>query len=175
MHQGIIIRSAEIADAAPLSVFAAALYQERLAEMFLHDDLPSVKEEEEFIKSFTSDDCLLVAGYQKEIVGMLGFKRHRRKQLHHSGMMGMSVARDHRRNGIGSELLQGLLDWAVKDPHLCRIELDVFATNQAAIKLFENHGFLIEGTMQKAICVNGSRINNHLMARVWDKGNACTE
>jgi RimJ/RimL family protein N-acetyltransferase len=54
------------------------------------------------------------------------------------------VAMTHRRQGIGTRLLETALDWA-RQSEVRKLELHVFPHNEAAIKLYEKFGFVKEG------------------------------
>ena len=47
-----------------------------------------------------------------------------------------------------------------------RIELEVFANNTAAIRLYEKVGFVWEGTMRDAVLIDGTFHDVHTMAIV---------
>ena len=50
--------------------------------------------------------------------------------------------------------------------NVSRIEIEVYTENQAAIGLYEKHGFVIEGTCRNYAFRNGQYVDAHLMARV---------
>ncbi len=54
------------------------------------------------------------------------------------------VSESFRRQGIGSTLLQGVIDWS-RSRNCCRLELEVRAGNGGAITLYEQAGFLRDG------------------------------
>jgi RimJ/RimL family protein N-acetyltransferase len=54
------------------------------------------------------------------------------------------VAVTHRRRGIGTALLDAAVRWA-RAAGVRKLELHVFPWNEAAIKLYENYGFVREG------------------------------
>lgn len=72
----------------------------------------------------------------------------------HRAVLGMGVAAAHRRRGIGEGLLRAVIAHAWK-AGLRRIDLDVRADNEAAIRLYEKTGFRREGTRVRALCVQG--------------------
>ena len=98
---------------------------------------------------------------------MLGFRGHARPQLAHAGVIGFGVAKGFRRRGIAGAMFADLIRWAEASGRLSRIECDVFSTNIAALSLLGSLGFAREGTMRRAIEVDGALIDNHLMARIW--------
>ena len=63
----------------------------------------------------------------------------------HAAGLGMAVHHQWQRQGIASELLQLLIDAADNWLDFRRLELDVFADNTGAIKLYEKFGFELEG------------------------------
>ena len=62
----------------------------------------------------------------------------------HNGRLGIGVLRTHRRQGIGRKLVEAALESA-RAHGVVRVELEVFASNTAAIRLYEEHGFELEG------------------------------
>jgi ribosomal protein S18 acetylase RimI-like enzyme len=67
----------------------------------------------------------------------------------HTGHLGMCVRQDYRKKGIGSALLDTAIK-AARDYGLERIELEVYTSNIAAIRMYEKRGFLVEGIKRKA-------------------------
>jgi RimJ/RimL family protein N-acetyltransferase len=67
----------------------------------------------------------------------------------HTGYLGIGIHRDYRGKGIGENLLIHTVRAGFKGT-LTRIELDVFATNSAAINLYQKYGFKLEGRKRQA-------------------------
>jgi RimJ/RimL family protein N-acetyltransferase len=167
MTEPFTIREARRADAASLSAFVARLIAERLPVIFRRDRGPTEDEEREFIDKIASAprSVLFVAEAKGSIVGMLDFHGEQRAQREHSGGFGMSVARQWRRAGIGTKLIESLIVWA--EPHgIRRIELEVFSNNHGAIALYRKAGFQLEGTKVRAVAVDGEYIDVLQMARL---------
>ncbi|MEE3848948.1 GNAT family N-acetyltransferase [Gordonia sp. LSe1-13] len=57
---------------------------------------------------------------------------------------GMHVLAEHRRQGVGSALLQSILSWS-RERGSHKVVLEVWPHNHAAIGLYERHGFVREG------------------------------
>jgi RimJ/RimL family protein N-acetyltransferase len=55
---------------------------------------------------------------------------------------------------------------AAEEAGLTRIELEVFASNHAAIRLYERHGFVIEGVKRGARVLDGIVDDLVCMARM---------
>ncbi|MHC4574272.1 MAG: GNAT family N-acetyltransferase [Planctomycetota bacterium] len=134
-----------------------------LAHIILAEDLYNIRTlkefkmtlhaEQEWIQKHLDDpgQIILVAELDGAVVGMLGFENSSRKRLAHRGTLHMSVNPQHRRNGIGTALLQSLLEWAQENPVIEKVKLAVFATNQAAVSLYKKNGFVEEGRRIKEI------------------------
>jgi ribosomal protein S18 acetylase RimI-like enzyme len=79
-----------------------------------------------------------------KLVGWCDIIPHSFEGMRHVGRLGMGVQKDHRSRGIGRELLSAAVQQAFAGS-LDRIELEVFATNRSAVKLYETFGFQCEG------------------------------
>ena len=89
-------------------------------------------------------DGSLVAVNDEEIVGSLFVG----STGHGFGEIGMTVARDWRGRGVGSELMAAAIEWA-REHDLHKLSLSVFAHNDAAIALYRKFGFVEEGRRVK--------------------------
>ncbi|MFD1427841.1 GNAT family N-acetyltransferase [Kroppenstedtia sanguinis] len=69
----------------------------------------------------------------------------------HTGFFGMSVSQPWRGRGVGSALLQTLLDWAETHPTIEKVCLEVFADNDRAISLYHRLGFQEEGRWNRQV------------------------
>lgn len=78
----------------------------------------------------------------------------------HVGRLGMGLLSPWRRQGLGTQLLHAALA-ACGPRRFHRIELEVFATNQPAIQLYERAGFQHEGRAVAA-CILDGRIEDIL-------------
>jgi ribosomal protein S18 acetylase RimI-like enzyme len=89
------------------------------------------------------------------VVGWCDVNPKTHATLRHSGVLGMGVAASHRGQGVGSALLRATLA-AASARGIRRIELVVRADNAAAIKLYERHGFELEGRLRDYMIVDGT-------------------
>jgi RimJ/RimL family protein N-acetyltransferase len=117
-----------------------------------------------FATAAARGDLWLVAEAGGTRVGELNLRRSGRVAFRHSAVLGMSVARAWRNQRVGSLLMQRALEWARRDTTLRRIELFVYATNSVAVRLYERHGFVVEGRRSGAICAGGQFVDDLLMA-----------
>lgn len=73
-------------------------------------------------------------------------------------------AEDARGRGYGSQACKLTLDFGFRNLGLNRISLEVAATNEAAIRLYQRAGFQVEGLLRQARFVAGDFIDVRLMA-----------
>lgn len=113
----------------------------------------TIENEKIWINNFTKnpDALCLVAELDNQIIGLLFFMPFTKKKNSHVGEFGVNVHPDFQGNGIGRILVKALLTWAKDNSHIEKVFLNVFATNQKAIELYKNLGFVEEGRFMKAI------------------------
>ena len=109
----------------------------------------------------------LLVCVEDEIIGQLGlhtFPNHPRRR--HVGQIGMAVRDDWHGKGAGTALMEAAVDLADKWLNLMRLELDVYTDNQAAIRLYQKFGFVIEGTLVNYAYRDGQFVDTYTMARL---------
>jgi ribosomal protein S18 acetylase RimI-like enzyme len=89
-----------------------------------------------------------------DVVGWCDISPMTREGFTHCGMLGMGVRKDFRRLGIGRRLLEQTIGEA-REMGLERIELEVFASNTPAIRLYDKAGFVIEGVKKRGRKLDG--------------------
>jgi putative acetyltransferase len=116
---------------------------------------PPVERVAEFVmEALGRGEVRVVAVDSSRVVGWCDITPHHWEGLDHVGELGMGVLREYRRKGIGSSLLRAALDISQR-AGIEKVELDVFASNKAAIELYENMGFVIEGRRLKSRHIDG--------------------
>lgn len=108
----------------------------------------------------------LVALHQGEVIGNLGLEQNSRIRRAHCGSLGMGVAVGWQGKGVGSMLLAAALDVADNWMNLRRVELTVYADNEAAIGLYRKFGFETEGLMRDYAVRDGRWVDTLAMARL---------
>jgi len=164
----VIIREANPKDAAKLINYVNALLEEPISylEMAKGEFKLTIKDEKKFIEDCkkSENSIFIVAEESGEIIGSLTCIGRERIKIRHNTVLGMSVKKEYRNQGIGSRLIEYAINWAKGTGVIKRIELHVFETNSRAINIYNKYGFIIEGKKQKSIKVNGGYVNELIMA-----------
>lgn len=113
----------------------------------------TVQQERTWINNFNEDpnSIILIAEIHHQITGLLFFVGGSKKKNAHTGELGVSVSPEFQGLGIGRQLMVSLIEWAENNPAIEKIFLNVFATNDRAIRLYRNLGFTEEGRFIKAV------------------------
>ena len=91
-----------------------------------------------------------IAVNDKKPVGYISIIFAKFKKLRGNAYLVLSVVASHHGRGIGTRLMQTAEEFARKRG-IRRLELEVFAKNERAIKLFERLGYEKEGRRRKAV------------------------
>jgi ribosomal protein S18 acetylase RimI-like enzyme len=129
-------------------------------------EAPPLDEVREFVASGRRRGVVqLVATLDGEVVGWCDVSPVPFEGFRHFGTLGMGVLPRHRRRGIGRRLLEATLREAERR-RITRVQLEVFASNRAAISLYEAFGFECEGRKRRAREVDGIDEDLVCMARI---------
>ncbi|MCC5881852.1 MAG: GNAT family N-acetyltransferase [Halomonas sp.] len=108
----------------------------------------------------------LVAIQDDQVVGQLGLEVFQSPRRRHVATFGMGVKSSARGAGVGTALVAAAIETCEKWMNVSRIEVEVYTDNQAAISLYQKHGFMVEGTCRNYAIRDGRYVSAHLMARV---------
>lgn len=92
-----------------------------------------------------------------ELAGMCclwGIDLHNRR-----AHLGIGLGEEHRGKGIGTDATRVLLRYAFLDRGLHRVQLEVLATNTAALRSYEKAGFREDGRMRQSAWVRGEFVD----------------
>jgi RimJ/RimL family protein N-acetyltransferase len=102
------------------------------------------------------------------VVGWCDILPDEREGFRHVGRLGMGVHPDYRGRGIGPRLVASALS-AARPLGLERVDLEVFASNVAAIRLYERLGFVHEGVRRRVRKLDGYYEDNLFMSLLLDE------
>jgi RimJ/RimL family protein N-acetyltransferase len=142
----IVVRPAEPGDAPRLDELAREVGAEEEGWLITGGEWRTPGEERRFLRSLRRHPhaAVFVAESTGTIVGRLSITRDAHPASEHVADVGVMVARDHRRLGAGTALMQAAEEWA-RDAGVRKLELHVFPHNSAAIGLYDRLGYVQEG------------------------------
>lgn len=111
---------------------------------------------EEFSDSFVKYIFAVRANDSGDIIGIIGFD----DIIWSNGVATIFIGigdKNYTGKGLGKEALNLLLDFGFNELNFYRIQLNVIAYNEGAIRLYENAGFKKEGTYREFINRDGKR------------------
>ncbi len=162
----ITVRRARPGDAA---AFARIMGDPEVYPGLMQVPLPSEEQWHARLQSAGSPDApdlQIVAEIDGRVVGSAGLHPQPRQRRRHVAMLGISVAPEAQRRGVGRALMQAMCDYADGWAQILRIELSVFTDNTRAIALYRGFGFRIEGTHRGYAMRHGVYTDVHSMARL---------
>ena len=120
--------------------------------------------------SLTGNDHILVAeaecGGVRKVVGWVWLQVNANPRRRHVGLFGIMVRTDWHQKGVGRRLMDEIFDLADNWLMLKRLELEVFADNEHAVRLYESYGFEVEGRLRASMIKNGAYVDGLVMARL---------
>jgi len=152
----VCIRTPVVEDTTKAIVYLKAVFAD---DRFFLTTTEEAKEfqipekEQEHIEKFYNDDnkLLLITLDDEKIVSMSHLEAGSKKRIQHVASMGISILPDYRGNGLGTEIMQAMIDWATQHPIIEKLSLEVWGNNAPAIGLYEKMGFLEEGRKKRQL------------------------
>jgi RimJ/RimL family protein N-acetyltransferase len=161
------IRHADPSDADQLTRLAEAVSAEPEGWLIsVAGEWRSAGDERRFLKALRRYAHAAVYVAERDdgtLVGRLSVGRDPHPASAHVADVGLMVAVDARRQGIGTALLQAAVDWA-REAGVRKLELHVFPWNKAAIALYDRFGFEREGFRKEHYRRGGEYVDAILMA-----------
>ncbi len=127
---------------------------------------------DEALKAFDGDDESSYRGsdafvpfaivVEEEVVGTCcfwGIDLHNRR-----AHLGIGIGAEHRGRGIGTDATKVMLRYGFVDRGFHRIQLEVLASNVAAIRAYEKAGFVEDGRMRESAWVRGEFVDEVYMS-----------
>ncbi|MFL5960428.1 MAG: GNAT family N-acetyltransferase [Gaiellaceae bacterium] len=142
------IRHADPADAEQLTRLADAVSAEPQGWLIsVAGEWRSAGDERRFLKALRRYPHAAVFVAERDdgtLVGRLSVGRDPHPASAHVADVGLMVALDARRQGVGTALLRAAVEWA-HEAGVRKLELHVFPWNEAALALYDAFGFEREG------------------------------
>jgi RimJ/RimL family protein N-acetyltransferase len=166
MSDWLIVRPAVPADSEALANLGRSVAAE--GELWLTYNR-SASDERRNVKSARRDPnaAVFVAETPAGVVGRLSIARDGNPVSHHVAELGLMVAAGHRRQGVGSALMEEAATWARRSG-VTKLELHVFPHNEAAIALYRKLGYQDEGHRRRHYRIAGHYVDAILMALYLD-------
>ena len=101
-----------------------------------------------------------------QLAGQLAVMLNQRVRRRHVATFGIGVDPRYHGKGVGSRLMQAMIDLCDNWAAIERIELTVFTDNPAAMALYRKFGFEIEGTSRAYAMRDGVLVDAYHMARL---------
>ena len=143
---GFVVRPADPGDAAALVDLGRRIGSEPEGWLISTSGWRSISEERRYLKAVRRYEhaAVFVAEAPEGIIGRLSVARDTHPASFHVADLGLMVAAEYRRRGVGRALLEQAVEWA-RSSGVHKLELHVFPHNEPAIALYELFGFEREG------------------------------
>jgi RimJ/RimL family protein N-acetyltransferase len=164
-----VVRPADPSDAEALTRLAEAVSAEPEAWLIsTNGEWRSVGDERRYLKAVRRYPHAAVYVAERSdgaIVGRLSLARDTHPASTHVADLGLMVAKDARRQGVGLALMEAAVEWA-RASGVRKLELHVFPWNEPAVQLYERFGFEREGLRKGHYQRAGDDVDAILMAYV---------
>ncbi|GIU32621.1 GNAT family N-acetyltransferase [Shewanella sp. MBTL60-007] len=101
----------------------------------------------------------------KKIVGHIDIRGHAENHTKHRVLLGMGVDRSVRKQGLGKQLINQMLEWVADNTVIEFIDLWVLSNNLAAQKLYTSTGFEKFGEIKDMFKIDGKSLSYTVMSR----------
>jgi putative acetyltransferase len=158
-------RRAEPSDAEALVALAEAVAREDGRWILTTESWRSARDERRYLKGVRNhpDAAVFVAEEDGRVLARLSLARDPHPASRHVADLGLMVAEEARRRGIGRLLLGEAVAWA-RGTGIHKLELHVFPWNEPALRLYESFGFEREGYRAGQYERDGEYVDAILMA-----------
>ena len=151
----VLIRYPQIGDEKEMWRYINELSKEKTFVRFQGEEI-SLEDEAKYLQSQlekvkTKKTVQLLVFNNEELMGISGVDM-RDKTEKHVGILGISIAKDFRGEGLGKLLMELILKEAEKEiPQFKMVTLEVYSTNDIAKKMYNKFGFIEYGRLPKGI------------------------
>lgn len=129
--------------------------------------LPRLWWENRLKPDVVTGDIVFGAYFGELMTGAVGLSTdYRVRTRHKATLFGMYVHPDFRGQGIATDLIDELLEYAITSPQLAEIQLTVTEGNTPARQLYRQKGFNAWGREPRAIAMDGKFLDKIHMRRI---------
>ncbi|WP_413377586.1 N-acetyltransferase family protein [Alkalihalobacillus sp. 1P02AB] len=127
----------------------------------------TVDEQRKMIARISSqfNSTLLVAEQDRTLAGFIMAAGGATRRNQHSAYLVLGVDEKFHGQGIASQLMDELLQWA-KQIGLTRLELTVIKHNTRAFSLYQKKGFVLEGEKVHSLMIDGEPVNEYYLYKL---------
>lgn len=160
------IEKAKASDAKAILKYLKQIGGETDNLTFGAEGLPyRVEDEEKYIESLqnSTSSVMFLAKCDGRIIGDASFSSSERERIKHRGEIGISVIKDYWGKGVGSKLMESVIDFAKNTAKCEIIHLQVRSDNERGINLYKKYGFEKMGQFKGYLKVDGEFIDCDFM------------
>ena len=153
------IRTAIPSDASGIIECMQSVMSEKIylvSEVYLYTE----RGQKEILRN--PDDLNLVTVFRREVVGTMNIQRGIYRKNRHTANLGIAIKKEHRGKGFGSEMINRGIRWC-REEGIVKLNLEVFSSNEDAIRLYEKLGFKIEGSRKGQFLVDEKYVDDVMM------------
>lgn len=156
--QTVLLRDAVKEDAPELVTYLHKIGGESDFLTFGYGELSvSVNDEEALLEDSRNaqNKIMILAIVGDKIIGNLHYSGGARARIKHTGEFGVSVLKDYWNQGLGTAMVQELIQWAKASNVIRKLNLRVRRDNKSAIRVYEKLGFVQEGLITREFVISG--------------------
>lgn len=115
------------------------------------------------------NNILMVALVGDRIIGTASVNASNKKRMEHIGEIGISILKEFWGFGLGSIMMEELIQWSKESKIIRRLELTVQQRNERAVHVYEKIGFITEALMSRGAKTDDDEfLNVYLMSLMID-------
>lgn len=173
MSAEYVIRPAMPDDAVGmLELMCSVMEESHNGILYSHGDtLRTVEEQRKVVEQrMASENAIMflavangqVVGYVSCVGGVISSTKH-------TASVGLMVDKAWRGKGIGTALMEHIIEWARGKMIIHRVELEVFTVNPRAAHIYEKLGFQLEGIKRQVYFKDGQFVDAKVMAMIFER------
>ena len=172
MEYDLLIREAEVEDATELIALLDQIgHESNFTSLDENGIAMSESEMQIFIdkQAQSENQITLLAFLNDELAGIINVTADQRPRVRHIGDIFLGIKKTFWSSGLGSILMEEVIEWAKTSGVIRRLQLTVQKCNLAAIHLYEKMGFITEGLQERGACIErGEFLDVYLMGKLID-------